>query len=144
MNRPFLFFLTLLNLAVASRAEDLACIKSSAFLAPLDSPDHRKYAPDRDVEILHVALDVTPDFKQRTIQAAAVMRLRPNAKSVQELKLDAVDLRIASVTATEKIRAWQVSDDKLSITFDQPIPAQKEVTVTIAYSAEPREGLYFR
>ena len=144
MNRPFLFFLTLLNLAVASRAEDLACIKSSAFLAPLDSPDHRKYAPDRDVEILHVALDVTPDFKQRTIQASAVMRFRPNAKPVQELKLDAVDLRITSVTATEKIRAWQISDEKLSITFDQPIPAQKEVTVTINYLAEPREGLYFR
>src|SRR5262249_39052871 len=123
---------------------ELVCVKSSSFLAPLDSPDHRKYAPDRDVEILHVAIDVTPDFKQRTIQATAVTRFRPNAKPTQELKLDAVDLRIGSVSATEKIRAWQISDEKLRIPFEKPTPEKKEATVTTAYPAEPRDGLSFR
>src|SRR5262249_37415015 len=41
---------------------------SAALLAPIDSPDYIKYAPDRDVQVLHLALDVTPDFKARTVQ----------------------------------------------------------------------------
>jgi hypothetical protein len=44
-----------------SRAEtetaEAICFKSSAFLAPIDSADYRKYAPDREVEILRLALD---------------------------------------------------------------------------------------
>ena len=44
-----------------------------ALRAPVDSPDYRKYAPDRKVDILHLALDVTPDFKQRTIAGKATL-----------------------------------------------------------------------
>ena len=39
-----------------------------------DSADYRKYAPDREIDILHLTLDVTPDFKQRTVAGSAVRR----------------------------------------------------------------------
>ena len=52
----------------------IECVKSAGFLAPMDSPDHRKYAPDRTVEVLHLALDVTPDFKRRTVAGTAVWK----------------------------------------------------------------------
>src|SRR2546423_7057193 len=120
------------------------CLKSASFLAPIDSPENRKYAPDREVHLLHLALDVTPDFKQRTVTGKATLRFKPIAKPVRELTLDAVDLNVQSVEATEKIQSYQATTDKLVITFAEPIPADKEVSVTIAYSAEPTEGLYFR
>jgi aminopeptidase N len=122
----------------------LECLKRATFLAPIDSPDHRKYAPDREVQPLHLALDVTPDFKQRTIAGQATLQFKPLIKPVSEVKLDAVDLNVASVTSTENIQAYQVADDKLTITFAAPIPPDKQVSVTIAYSAEPKEGIYFR
>src|SRR2546428_4817980 len=113
------------------------CLKSASFLAPIDSPDNRKYAPDREVHLLHLSLDVTPDFKQRTVAGKATLQFKPIAKPVRELKLDAVDLNVQVVEATEKIQAYQVTADKLLITFAAPIPPDKERSVTISYSAEP-------
>src|SRR6266550_7107837 len=142
--------LTLVSLvaSVFVRAETEAiaieCIKSATFLAPLDSPEHRKYAPDREIDILHLTLDVTPDFKQRTVTGKATLRVKPIAKPFQELKLDAVDLAVESLSATEKILGYQVTDKQILVTFEQPIPPDKEASVTITYRAEPASGLYFR
>src|SRR2546425_326412 len=122
----------------------IECIKSAIFLPPLDSSEHRKYAPDREIDIRHLALDVTPNFKQRTIAGKATLKFKPIAKPFQELKLDAVDLDVESLTATEKILGYQVTDKQIIVTFEQPIPPDKEASVTITYRAEPTSGLYFR
>jgi aminopeptidase N len=123
---------------------NLECRKSATFLAPIDSPDYMKYAPDREVQILHLALDVTPDFKARTVAGTAVWKVKPLLNPVRELKLDAVDLNIHSVTATEKIQGWQATDKQLIVTFAEPVPVDKEVSLTITWDAAPLHGLYFR
>src|SRR5947208_12571018 len=142
------FTLVSLVASALARAETegvaLECRKSETFLAPLDSPDHRKYAPDREIDILHLTLDVTTDFKQRTIAGKATIKFKPIAKPFQELKLDAVDLTVESLTATEQILGYQVTDKQIIVTFEQPIPPDKEASVTITYRAEPASGLYFR
>ncbi|MEN9574951.1 MAG: Aminopeptidase [Verrucomicrobiota bacterium] len=112
--------------------------------APVDSPAYRKYAPDRRVDILHLALDVTPDFKARSIAGTATVTFKPIATPLEELRLDAVDLRIASVTSSEKLLGHQVTDREIVFTFAPPIPVGKEARVVVKYSAEPRKGLYFR
>ncbi len=148
--KRLLHLLTLVSLvsSLFARAETettaIECIKSAAFLAPLDSPEHRKYAPDREIDILHLTLDVTPDFKQRTIAGKATLKFKPIAKPFQELRLDAVDLAVESLTATEKILGYQVTDKQIIVTFEQPIAPDKEASVTITYRAEPTSGLYFR
>lgn len=130
--------------AQAEEGQLIRCEKSSAFLAPLDSSDHRKYAPDREIDISNLALDVTPDFKQRTIAAEATLTFQPIAKPLPELRLDAVGLNVESVTGTEPLAGYQVTDRQLVLTFAQPIPPDKQASVTIVYSAEPTRGLYFR
>src|SRR5690242_12107302 len=89
-----------LSSSYADQGEELVCLKSQSFLAPPDSSESRKYAPDRDMDILHLALDVTPDFKQRTVAGKVVITFKPIAKPLPELELDAVDLHVQSVTAT--------------------------------------------
>jgi aminopeptidase N len=128
----------------AEEGEQVRCEKSQAFLAPLDSSDLRKYAPDREIDILNLALDVTPDFKQRTIIGKATLAFQPIAKPLTELRLDAVDLNVQSVTGTEPLAGYQVTNQKLVMTFAQPIAPGKQASVTISYSAEPTRGLYFR
>ena len=71
-------------------------------LAPADSSAHRKYAPDRAIDMLHLALDVTPDFKERSVRGEATLRFKPNAKALQELSLDGMDLAVEAVTSSEK------------------------------------------
>jgi aminopeptidase N len=104
----------------------------------------RQYAPDRDAEIHHLALDITPDFQHRTITGEAVLTFQPIAKPLEELQLDAIDLDIQSVVSSRKIEAYEVTADHLVITFAAPIAPNTEASVTIRYTAQPEKGLYFR
>ena len=139
----FMFFAAAASRGETENAEAL-CLKSSAFLAPIDSPDYRKYAPDREVEVLHLALDVTPDFTNRTVEGKATWTVKPITKPIEEIKLDAVDLNLHAVTSTAKILGYQVTDEKVVITFAEPIPVGKELSLTLTWQAEPKLGLYFR
>lgn len=109
-----------------------------------DSAGDIKYAPDRKVDILHVALDVTPDFAKRTVSGEALLTFKPIAKPLDELRLDAVNLTVSSVSGTTPLAAYRSTDQELVITFASPIPPGKESRIRIRYSAQPAQGLYFR
>ncbi|MBN2316386.1 MAG: HEAT repeat domain-containing protein [Sedimentisphaerales bacterium] len=104
----------------------------------------RQYAPDRKADILHVTIDVTPDFKQRTVAGTTTIRFAPIAEPLTELRLDAIDLDVSSVTSDAKIEGYDVTDKAITITFDPAIPLKVETEVNVVYEAEPKHGLYFR
>lgn len=131
-------------IACAGESTEIQCLKSSAFFSPPDSPDHFRYAPDREADILHLALDVTPDFTNRTIAGTTTITFKPLLKPLEKLSLDAVDLTISKVEASEAIASYQVTKDKLIVTFAKPIAPDKEAWVKITHSAEPALGIYFR
>lgn len=114
------------------------------FLKASPTAAERQYAPDREVDITHVIIDVTPDFDTRTVRGKTTIRFSPIARPVRELRLSAFDLRIQSVTSKHAIAGYVTDDKQLTITFTKPIPPDAESQVVITYEAEPREGLYFR
>lgn len=116
----------------------------SALAAGDESSAPPQYSPSREVDILHLALDITPDFSRRSIAGTAVIRFKPIARALAELGLDAEAMTIESVTATEPIRSWHYDDHRLRVTFDNGIAPDREATVTIRYRTEPTHGLYFR
>lgn len=126
-----------------SQASALSCGRGATRAAPVDSPHYRKYAPDRKVDVLHLAVDVTPDFQRRTL-AATTLRFKPIATPLDELKLDAIDLTVEALTASEPIAAYQATDEHIVITFAPPVPVDRETTVTVTYRCQPQQGLYFR
>jgi aminopeptidase N len=136
------FLSALCGLTVAAMAAD-------DFVAPHGGPTPahpatRQYAPDRDAGFVHMSLDITPDFKERTITGEVTFTFNPIAKPLSEMELNAPDTTIVSVESTEKIQAWQVTTDRLIITFASPVPTNHESRVSIRYSAQPEKGLYFR
>ena len=104
----------------------------------------RQYAPDRKADILHITIDVTPDFKTQTIAGTTTIKFVPIAKPLTELRLDAIDLEVSSVTSSAKIEGYSVTDEAITITFDPPVLPGAQTTVTAVYEAEPKLGLYFR
>ena len=151
MKAPLHHFLCLVTVCVfstpsrgVSAATATGCIKFASFLAPTEARDQRNYPPDLEVNVSHLALDLTPDFKQRTFEGTAIFQFKANGKPVRELTLDAVDLTILSVKSTEQIQGWQATREKLIITFVTPIPLDKEGKVTVTYRAQPSKGIYFR
>lgn len=112
--------------------------------APGDKAPNRKYAPDRHIDVLHLKLDVTPDFANRSVSGTATMQFQPIAEPLRQLKLNAVGLEIESVESKHAIQAHQVTDDFIEITFAAAIPANEKSEVTIRYKVTPDKGLYFR
>jgi aminopeptidase N len=117
---------------------------SGAAPTTVESASYRKYAPDRTVDILHLALDVTPDFQQRTIKGSVTIRFKPLSTPLGELRLDSVDLNIGATSSSEAGFKHQVTESEIVFNFSPPIPVGKESTVTVHYRAEPVKGLYFR
>jgi aminopeptidase N len=124
----------------------LICRFCSHQFAPAkpESPSYRKYSPDRWVDILHVALDLTPDFEKRTIRGTMQMRFKAIAVPLEELRLDSVDLAILRAASSETGFSHQLTDKEVVLNFSPAVPAGREATVTLEYSAEPVRGLYFR
>ncbi len=94
--------------------------------------------------MLHVKLDVTPDFDRETVSGTATLRFAPISEPLEALRLDAVDLDVAKVRSSHKVRDWSNGDKELTVVFDPPVPVGEEAWVEVDYSAEPVEGLYFR
>ena len=104
-----------------------------------------QYAPDRQVDVTHIKLDVTPDFENKTVKGTCWISARVIAKPVEVLRLDGVNLQIKHVSCEERdIDDYYSSRNDLQVSFEEPLEAGTEFTLAIEYSAQPTEGLYFR
>jgi len=116
----------------------------AAFAAGGEQGDARNYAPPRYVDILHLKLDVTPDFVKRTVAGTATIEFAPVGKPLSELRLDAVNLDIRDLRSSTPMTDHSSTTDELIITFANPIAVGERTKVEIDYAAEPRQGLFFR
>ncbi|NNE92149.1 MAG: hypothetical protein HKN23_10920 [Verrucomicrobiales bacterium] len=105
----------------------------------------RKYARDREIDVLHQKIEFTPNFGMRTLEGISTTTFKPIAKPLRTLKLDAVGLRVEQIESTAEIEDWHVGESAIAITFKSEIEPDAETSVTVNYSAQPPEnGLYFR
>lgn len=151
--KTFLTFLALMLFSVHVSAEEVVCRfcarahgeAGSRLPLGLSLSGRYQYAPVRQVDVLHIKLDVTPDWKAKTVSGTASITAKSIAKAVSVLRLDAVDLKIKEV----RCEGGEVADfistrDSLQIAFADPLPVGQEFRVSIDYSGEPNAGLYFR
>jgi aminopeptidase N len=108
-------------------------------------PDHvePKWPRDRIVDITHIRLQVTLDFKERRISGTATHRLAAILDDIRELEFDAAEIEVASVRAGTQAISFDHSDEKLRIRLERALKAGDEIEVAIDYAARPRRGLYF-
>tara|TARA_R110002096_G_scaffold14302_12_gene49881 strand:- start:1498 stop:4185 length:2688 start_codon:yes stop_codon:yes gene_type:complete len=103
-----------------------------------------KYAPDREIDVLHLKLDITPDFKRRSVSGVSTLSFSPIAKPVNQLRLNAIDLAVTEVESSVEIEDWEVGKEAITITFKNAIAPTDEGWVRVTYSAEPKNGWYYR
>ena len=135
--------LGIVGLAKAEHVHGLQCGHAATVWSSIDSASQR-YAPDRAVDIEQFDLDVTPDFKNRRVAGTATFTFKPILKPLGQLRLDAHDLDISTVTGSTEIAAWRNTDRALIVTYAEPIAAGVQAKLTVTYEAEPKKGLYFR
>ena len=122
----------------------LLLVCCAAPLAAAPAPPPSTYPPDREAALLHLALEIQPDFDQRTLNGTATLRFKALDRAFDTLRLDALDLSVTNVTATRKLAGWQATATEVVIALAAPVPAGSQAVVTIYYHAAPKQGLYFR
>lgn len=132
--------------ATAVELEDICryCGRDHSASAAASGERAAKYAPDRKVDVLHIKIDVTPDFAKRTVAGTTTLAFAPISRPVEEVTLDAEMLNVSQVRSSAPLADYVVTDRHLTLLFAESIPVGQKVEVAITYTAEPKKGLYFR
>lgn len=130
------------------RVEECVCRYCAAYREAAEegakAPAVRKYAPDRLVDIQHIKIDVTPNFKERTLRGVTTLTFAPISRPVKELTLNAISLAVSEVESSSPLEDYSSNDETLTLVFQEPLSVGEEVKVVVTYQAEPKQGLYFR
>jgi aminopeptidase N len=118
-----------------------------------ESPQHKSfelagarahYNPDRPGQVEHIFLDLALDLDAKTFQGTCHIRLNPVRSGIEQLVLDAVQLKIEDVRIGRTKQAFDHDGQQLAIHLKQPTVLGKPITLSIRYGAErPQRGLYF-
>lgn len=121
------------------------CADTNALPVGTDLEGRYHFAPDRQVDVLHIKLDVTPNFEKQTVSGRASITAKPIAGPCDMLRLDAIHLKVDKVTCEgAEVLDFVSSREDLRIAFAEPIPVGTSFTIHVDYHAQPTKGLYFR
>ena len=121
---------------------DLPTVLGNRFVLP-GAKVH--YARDRSYHTKHVKLGLSFDFAQKRLFGKASITFSPISDGLRELELDAVELNVKAVSlgADQKLE-YDVLAQTIRVHLPRPLDSTEEETITIAYEATPRRGLYFK
>lgn len=114
--------------------------------APFDADtgkDLRNFPPPRPADLTRTVLRIDiPDMAVRRFSAVETLSFIPTATPITSLTLDAPLLTIESVTHSARPLTFSHDGQRLTITFDPPLPAAAEHAIDIGYScADPVDGM---
>jgi len=102
-----------------------------------------RWAPDRVVDIGHLALALEVDPEARTVRGTATLRSTVIAPDTRAVELDAVELTIEHVTVGDKDAVFRHDGKRLRVELPRPAATGSELVIKVAYHGAPRRGLYF-
>ncbi|HMG57077.1 MAG TPA: M1 family metallopeptidase, partial [Kofleriaceae bacterium] len=102
-----------------------------------------RWAPDRVVDIQHLALALDVDPATRSVTGTATLRCRVIAGDASVVELDAVELTIDRVTVGDAAARFRHDGRKLRVELPEPAAAGAELVIAVGYRGAPRRGLYF-
>jgi aminopeptidase N len=118
---------------------------SSATLAQAVSGPPYQWPRSHDYDVQHYKLELSFDWIKKEVAGKTTIRLRPFKDGLREIELDAGDMTIDSVkfTAGAALKFRYEKNEKLFIELDREYSTAQEISVTINYTAKPKDGLVF-
>src|SRR5262245_35786065 len=97
-----------------------------------------RWAPDRVVDIQHIALVLDVNPAKRAIAGTATLRGSAIAADLRALELDAVELEIERVTANGAPAEFRHDGKRLRVELPSALRAGTELVIAIDYRGAPR------
>ena len=126
----------------------------SSFLSSAQNPAVSSQAPEappyswprsHNYDVQHYRIELSFDWAKQSVAGETTIRFQPFGGDVQEVEIDAGDMKIISVKLVDgpSLKYRYVDDEKLYVTLDRVYPAGQVVTIAINYEATPKQGLTF-
>ena len=103
----------------------------------------QRWAPDRVVDIQHLALVLTVDPAARSVAGTATLRGTVLATEARALELDAVELTIEAVRVGGVPAPFAHDGRRLRVELGKAVVQGDLLELAVAYRGSPRRGLYF-
>src|ERR1041385_8657960 len=99
-----------------------------------------RWAPDRVVDIQHLALTLDVDPAGRSVAGTAVLTCRVIAADTRWVELDAADLTIERGAVGVHPIDFRHDGKKLRVELPPPAAADSELVMEVGYRGAPRRG----
>ncbi|MFM7576573.1 MAG: aminopeptidase, partial [Microcystaceae cyanobacterium] len=111
---------------------------------PFELPGAKpNYNPHRPGQVKHIFLDLKLNLEQQSFQGICCLTLQPIRPGINQLILDAVNLRIDLVLIKNMSQSFDYDGEKLTIYLLQAL-GQEAIDLEIHYHVyQPQRGLYF-
>jgi len=150
----------LVALAAASSAlahDSIERCGRAALTAAGDDPPPARYAPDRDFDLLHTALDLRIDLDQGSIAGTSAITAASLHDDLEQVRLHAIDLQIEQVRlvttpgplhgplplGTAVPLPFEHRGEIITIDLTRPFAGGERFTLAVDYRGRPRRGLNF-
>ncbi len=101
------------------------------------------HAPNREFHMTNIVLNFKFDMSTKTLFGRATETIEPLRTRLDSVHLNAVAMKIASVTMSGKPLAYRYNGKMLTVIFDKPYGLNNRLTYSIAYSTQPTRGIFF-
>lgn len=107
--------------------------------------DARNYPPSRYADHKRMVLRIDiPDMNTPRFDAVQTLTLAPINAPLSTLTLNAVELDIETVEMNGRSLPFSYDGERVSISFDPPLPAGRDATITTTYTCTaPIDGLFW-
>jgi aminopeptidase N len=102
-----------------------------------------RFAPDRVVDIEHLALRLALDVEARAVRGEVELTFAVIAPGTHWIELDAVELSVERVALGDAALEFRHDGRRLRVRLPAPQPSGARHRLTIGYAGTPRRGLYF-
>lgn len=134
-----------LGLALALGALGAGCGTAPAARPALLPDAAALRAGDRDVDLVHVDLELTIDVDERSVAGVVRHTVRALLGDTRAMRVHARGLAIERVTAADgRTLDHAVAGEVVTVRFAEPLARAAEATVAIHYHGRPDGGLHFR
>jgi aminopeptidase N len=103
-----------------------------------------KFSRERNADILHYAYRLSLNETERSVSGTATVTFTPLRSDFKVFELDQEGMNFTSATAQDgKPLRYFLEGKKIKIALEKPYKLNETTSVSIAYTAKPKRGLYF-
>ncbi len=105
-------------------------------------PHH--YKPARTVDFQNLKLEIKILMSEMKVEGTAHYQLKPIHGDVKTIRFDAMEMEIHDVKSDPDLGLeWSYAENEIYVTFPKALDPEKDINLSISYSAQPKQGMYF-